>query len=146
MKFLLWYLRRSFTETFCLWLKPQSDDFSIELTQNSKIFSAFSPTPSLPTSPGHFSLVFCSPQARAPILLARSNFWGKETASLHTVFVPFASVRKRKRKRLLRRLLEPWIIRPLAADCPNSRWFLPIFVINLPSVNDINLTRAVVKV
>ena len=33
----IWYLRRSFTEAFCLWLKPQSNDFSTELTYNSKI-------------------------------------------------------------------------------------------------------------
>ena len=28
----IWYLPRSFTEAFCLWLKPESNDFSTELT------------------------------------------------------------------------------------------------------------------
>ena len=28
----IWYFLRSFTEAFCLWLKPQSNDFRTELT------------------------------------------------------------------------------------------------------------------
>ena len=32
-----WYLRCSFTEAFCFWLKPQSNEFSTGFTQSSKI-------------------------------------------------------------------------------------------------------------
>ena len=33
---LIWYLRRSFPKAFCLWLKPQSNDFSIELAYSTQ--------------------------------------------------------------------------------------------------------------
>ena len=54
-------------------------------------------------------------------------------------FRPLRERLEKERNLPLPRLLEPWIIRPLSLTVATQGEFFPIFVINLPSINDKNL-------